>query len=292
MTSTAPPLHVWPILLVAVFAISAAAVLVGSLDGVHPVSIALWRTTLVGAMLLPWVRWPSRGDALRIAIAGVCLAAHFATWFASLQLTTVLRSTVLVCLGPVWTGLAEWIAKGEPPRMRWWLGVGLAVPAAAAMGAVPEAGGSWLGDGLALLGGGLGAVYFLLGREVRGRVSIGTYGSLVCLAAAAVLLPTALLIGAPVIGFDPWVWAVFIALALGPQMLGHNGFNYALRFVPASTVTAATLLEPVGAGLLAWWILGQQPSVFAACAGAVAVAGVILAAMPRPERPARTPPDP
>lgn len=276
-TPDGTPLHVWPVLAVAVLAISAAAVIVRGLEGTDPLSIALWRTTLVGLILAPAIRPISRGDALRIALAGLCLGAHFAAWFASLQLTTVLRSTVLVCLGPVWTGLAEWVLQGQRPSARWWLGVALAIPGAALLGVDPAPGGSLLGDGLAVLGGLLGAAYFLLGRSVRSRVGIGTYGSLVCLAAAAGLLPAVLLTGAPLWGFEVPVWLAFLALALGPQMLGHNGFNYALRYLPASIVSVATLLEPAGATLLAWIFLGELPSVLSGLAGALAVGGVGVA---------------
>ena len=121
---------------------------------------------------------------------------------------------------------------------------------------------------------------------MRARVGIGTYGSLVCVAAALCLLPSALLVGAPLWGFPPAAWLVFVALALGPQLLGHNGFNYALRFLPASVVTTATLLEPVGAAVLAWLFLGQDPTVLGALAGALAVAGVVVASVRIGRRPA------
>jgi drug/metabolite transporter (DMT)-like permease len=280
MSSAAPPLHVWPVLAVAVLAVSAAAVIVGGLDHTPPLAIALWRTTFVAVLLAPWVRRVERRDLLLIGLAGLCLAAHFVTWFASLQQTTVLRSTVLVCLGPVWTGLAEWVLQGKPPRRRWWLGVLIAVPAAALMASDSDVDASLLGDALALLGGALGAAYFLIGRSVRQRVGIGTYGSLVCAAAAVALLPTGLAWGVPLVGFSPWVWVAFAALALGPQLLGHNGFNYALRFLPASVVTTATLLEPVGAGILAWIFLGQVPTPLAAVGGIGAIVGVVIAAVP------------
>ena len=275
------PLHVWPVLAVAVAAVSAAAVIVGGLDDTPPLAIALWRTTFVALLLAPWVRRVSRKDALLIAIAGLCLAAHFVTWFASLHMTTVLRSTVLVCLGPVWTGLAEWVLHRAAPRPRWWLGVAIAVPAAALLTTESDVDATLLGDALALLGGALGAAYFLIGRSVRQRVQIGTYGSLVCAAAAMALLPAGLLTGVPLVGFSPWVWVAFAALALGPQLLGHNGFNYALRYLPASVVTVATLLEPVGAGLLAWAFLGQVPTTVGAIGAVGVVAGVILAAVPK-----------
>lgn len=276
MSPPAVPAHVPAVLAVAVVAISAAAVLVGALEGTHPLALALWRTAIVGLLLSPWIRWPSGGDLFRIGLAGLCLAGHFVAWFTSLQTTTILRSTVLVCLAPVWTGLAEWALEGRRPPARWWLGLALALPGAALLSADPAPGGSLWGDGLAVLGGLLGAAYFLLGRRVRAAVGIGTYGSLVCVAAAVVLAPAALAVGVDLWGFTLPTWAGIAALALGPQLLGHNGFNYALRFLPASVVSAATLLEPVGAALLAWAFLGQAITAVGAAAGLACVVGVGL----------------
>jgi drug/metabolite transporter (DMT)-like permease len=47
-------------------------------------------------------------------------------------------------------------------------------------------------------------------------------------------------------------WAVFVALAAGPMVVGHTGINYALRYVPAYVANLAILGEPVGATLIAW----------------------------------------
>lgn len=273
------PWQVGWVLLVAISAISAAAVLVSALQEPHALAMAFWRTFIVAVLLLPCVRRVSRADAVRIALAGVCLAAHFGTWFASLQQTTVLRSTVLVTLAPVWAGLVEWLVLRQPPARRYWLGLLLAVPAVALL-ASDGGGGSVQGDLLAVVGGLVGAVYFLIGRSVRKRVGLATYGSLVCAAAAATLLPVALVGGVPLVGFSWGTWLALLALALGPQMLGHNGLNYALRYLPASLVTAVTLLEPVGATALALVVLGQVPPVWAVVGGLLTLLGVGVATVP------------
>lgn len=275
----AAPAHIWIVLAVAVVAISTAAVIVGGLPGTHPMAIAAWRTTFVAILLSPWIRLPRTSDLLKIGFAGMFLAIHFSTWFASLHLTTVLRSTVLVCLAPLWIGLAESIWTRRVPPLLWWVGMALAIPCAALLTSEPDQSATLAGDALALVGGLCGAAYFLLGRSVRARVGIGTYGSLVCAAAALCLLPACAVIGAPLIGFSPYAWLAILALALGPQLLGHNGFNYALRFLPASTVTAASLLEPLGAGLLAWWLLGQSLTPLAVAAGVGSVVGVGVATL-------------
>ena len=153
---------------------------------------------------------------------------------------------------------------GHPPRGAFWLGLAVAVPGVALMSATGDGSAHWIGDLLALVGGMFGAAYFLLGRVARRRVGIGTYASLVCAAAALALLPACLVAGIPLVGFSPSAWGLVLLLALVPQLLGHNGFNYALRYLPTATVTATTLLEPVGATLLAIAVLGELPPVVGA----------------------------
>ena len=271
-----------------VLAVSSAAVIVSALEGTDPVTLAAWRTAIVAALLAPWVRRTNLRDLAWIALSGACLAAHFVTWFASLHQTSVLRSTVLVCLGPVWLGLAEWGLLRRAPGLRYWGGVALALPAVAALSATGSDPGTLSGDLLALLGGLLGAAYLLIGREVRPRVAIGTYASLVCAAAAVWLFPFGWITGVALIPTTPWIWAGILALALGPQLLGHNSFNYALRYLPASTVSMATLLEPIGATVLAFFVLSQVPGPIALVAGAFVCAGVLLAASARRTKKAET----
>jgi drug/metabolite transporter (DMT)-like permease len=42
-------------------------------------------------------------------------------------------------------------------------------------------------------------------------------------------------------------------------LIGHQGFNYAIRYVRASVVSIVTVLEPVGATVLAAIILHEVP---------------------------------
>jgi drug/metabolite transporter (DMT)-like permease len=190
----------------------------------------------------------------------------------------VLRSTVLVCLNPVWTGLLEWLLSGSRPRPTYFLGVGLSVVGAALMaGGGGEGASSLTGDGLALIGGVLAAGYLVVGRTVRQRVGIGPYGALLCASAALWLLPAVLVVGADLIGFPREVWWALLALALGPQLLGHIGFNFAMRTVSAATVATVILLEPVGASLLAALAFGEWPGWRELSGGAVVLLGVLVA---------------
>ncbi len=274
-----------PVLLVAVSAISAAAVLVRLAPDVHPIAAGLWRTLAVAALLLPIALLREPGalrrvaprDLALIAVAGALLAGHFWAWFASLHATTVLRSTVLVCLNPVWAGLFEWGLLRRNPGGRFWLGVAVAIAGVGLMTSQSAVAPSWTGDGLALLGGILGALYLVSGRVVRPRVGIDVYGTIVCGACALWLLPAALATGAELTGFSTAEWAVLAGLALGPQLLGHIGLNYAVRYLPAAIVAAVTLLEPAGAAALGGLVLDEWPSGRAWLGSAVAIGGVALA---------------
>jgi drug/metabolite transporter (DMT)-like permease len=278
------------VLIVAVLAISAAAVLVRLAPEVPSVSASLWRTGLVGLLLAPSLlpraaRAPLdlRGWALGLG-AGLLLALHFWAWIESLHRTTVLRSTLLVCLTPIWTGLFEWTLLRQPPQRATWVGLGVALPGVLLMNAGGGASGGVvtpLGDALALVGGALSAAYLFVGRVLRPRMELAPYGALVFLSCALWLLPIAALSGAPLVGFSPGAWAALLAMALGPQLLGHLGLNYAVRYLPAVIVSALILVEPVGAVALSAALLGEVPSLLEVIGGAVVLVGVAWAAWPR-----------
>ncbi len=277
-TDSAVPVRVFLVMGVAVLAVSAAAPLVRLAEGVHPVAVGLWRTLGVGLLLLPAVRPISRRDALWTLLAGAFLALHFWAGFASLAHTTVMRSTLLVTLNPVWTALVEWLGWKEPPHRAWWLGLSVAVPGVLLLAGGGDAGGATLlGDGLALLGGVFGSLYLLVGRQVRQRVGIASYAGLVSLAAALVLLPLALWLQAPLWGYSGSAWLALLGLTLGPQLLGHNGFMYSLKYVKASVTSVFILLEPVGAALLAVVLFAEVPGVLEIAGGALVLLGVALA---------------
>ncbi len=141
-----------------------------------------------------------------------------------------------------------------------------------------------LGDGLALLGGVFGSLYLLVGRRVRQRVGIAPYACGVSCSAAAVLLPLALLLDAPLWGYGGGAWLALLGLTVGPQLLGHNGFMYSVRYVKASVASLFILLEPVGAALLAVALFAEIPTALEVAGGGLVLLGVGLATARAGER--------
>ena len=285
------------VLLLSIIAISTAAVLVRLVPEMHPIAIAFWRTAIVAGLLGPtWtmsnnVR-PNGRQSWWTILAGLCLALHFWTWFSSLQMTSVVRSTVLVCLTPVWAGLLAWIVFSEPPKRRFWAGIAGAMVGVCCMAFGESGGGAdsqWQGDALALAGGMLSASYLTIGRAVRPHVDWGPYGALVCGSCAGWLCVFAAMTGAPLGVVGPNAWWVMAAMALGPQFLGHIGFTYVVRFIPAYIVGAVILLEPVGATALGAVVLDEWPSWLEVIGAIVIVIALMVATVERSSNQENTP---
>ena len=252
------------VLVVAICAVSSAAPLVKSLD-LDPLLIAFWRTTMVSCLLAVSLRSDhlpiSRKNILLSLLAGLFLALHFWSWFSSLQRIGSLRSTTLVCLNPIWVGILELVIWRIRHQKHFWIGTTLALVGIILMSSHSSDTSNWQleGDLLAILGGLLGAAYLLIGQKVRQEVAIQPYGFLVCTSAALCLGVLCLWFDLRFFAHPTSAWITLIALAIGPQFLGHIGLNYCLKKLPASVVSLALLLEPAGASLLSLLFLGEIP---------------------------------
>ncbi|MGH8975243.1 MAG: EamA family transporter, partial [Acidimicrobiia bacterium] len=137
-----PPGGDLALIAVAVAAVSTAAPLIRGADA-PSLAVAFWRNALAVAVLLPLTALRRRAEvaALRpdqrrgALLAGVFLAAHFATWVPSLSFTTVASSVALVATQPVWAALMA-RARGEWVPARAWVGIAVAVAGAVALSGV------------------------------------------------------------------------------------------------------------------------------------------------------------
>jgi drug/metabolite transporter (DMT)-like permease len=274
-------------LVVGCVAISFSPILV-RVAHVPALALAFWRC-LAGALLLAPFALRSRRRQARLswreagwlAISGSCLALHFALWNASLALTTVASSTVLVACSPLFVGLAAGPLLGEPPSRHGWAGIGLTIAGGALIalgdaGAVDLGPRALLGDAMAFAGAAAIGAYFLIGRSARRRLAATTYAASVYAVAAAVLLPACLLGGARLSGYPGGSWLAVGGVVAGPQLLGHTVFNALLATLTADVVAVVTLTEPVGATVLAWLLFDELPTPWFWPGAALVLAGVWL----------------
>ena len=266
------------------------------LSNADPIVIAAWRlgfSLIIVAIALvltgEWRDWRhlTARDAAFATAAGFALALHFWAWNASIHLTTIAASVTLVNLQPAFIVAISAIFLREFPVRRQLIGIAIAL-AGAFIIAMPDFGKietatrstAPLGNMLAVSAAITAAIYYSIGRHLRGRYGLWSYVGLAYTACAIALVAMARLTHAPMTPQPPREIAIFIALALGPMLLGHTGMNWALKYLPAYIVNLVTLGEPVGATLLGALIPGirQIPSATTIAGGIVVLAGVTIAA--------------
>ncbi|MFN3373957.1 MAG: DMT family transporter [Chloroflexus sp.] len=237
--------------------------------GMPSLSIAAGRLGLAALILTPLalsrasgeIRRLRRRDVLFGMGAGAFLAVHFASWISSLEYTSVASSAALVSTNPLWVGIASLFFFRE--RLHWTtlLGIALTLIGTIAIGVSdstnPTQSNPLLGNTLALIGAATASSYLLIGRDLRRRLSVLAYIWLVYTSAAVVLVIWAIVTGQQFFGFPPYVYLFILGLAIGPQLLGHTAFNYALSSLSATYVAVAILGEPIGSTLFAFILFGE-----------------------------------
>lgn len=291
----------WLVLLFALVAISTSGPLVRT-SRADPLAIAVFRLgfslVVVVIALVATGTWRElrriRPRELLLASgAGAMLALHFWSWNASVHLTTVAASVVLVNMHPPFVALLSTFWLREKPRPMQWAGIVIAMIGAGIVAASDVSSGAaaaargpsraLLGDGLALVGAITVAVYFVAGRRLRGAYSLWPYVAVVYGAAFIVLIAIATARSVPLAGYPPRELWIFAALAAGPMLIGHTGMNYALRYLPAYLVNLTVLGEPIGATIIAFLApnIRELPSGGTVLGGAVTLIGIARAAVRR-----------
>jgi drug/metabolite transporter (DMT)-like permease len=222
-----------------------------------------------------WRIMPPRAFGLGV-ISGVALAAHFACWITSLFYTSVASSVVLVSTSPIFVALGARFILREPTRPLLFAGLAIAIAGAAMIAFTDADGGrdSLWGDLLALAGAASVSVYFLCGRILRRQLGTAAYAVMSYGAGAMTLCLAALVLQAPLSGFSWQVIGMFVLIALVPQVIGHTSFNWALKHLSAPAVAVTMLGEPIGASILAYWLLGEKIFGWTLAGGVATLIGV------------------
>ncbi len=272
------------VLFAGVAAVSTAALLVRLADA-PALSTSAMRMVFAAVpalMLLPLrgrrdLRGLVRAHWRWAVLSGVCLSLHFATWIASLGMTTVSSSVALVTTSPLF--VAGFVAlRGERVSRATVLAMLVCLAGGLLIGYADIGRGrdALTGDALAIAGAAFAAAYFAIGRRLRLHASMTTYIGVVYPIAAVGLVVIALVARQPLHGFSGGTYLMFLLMALVPQLLGHSALNWALGYLSAPFVAIAVLGEPVIATVLAAIFLAELPGPWRVAGGAVVLAGVYL----------------
>lgn len=272
-------------LAIGVFSVSTSAILVKVSTAPSGV-IAFYRLFFSVLLMLPVflikyvpeLRLITKRDWLFSIIAGVFLAFHFIFWFESLNYTSVASSTVLVTLQPLFAFLGTYFFFKEKYSIKAIISSLIAVTGSVVIswGDFKLNGSALFGDILALIACSLVTAYLLFGQTVRKRLSLVTYTFVVYSISTITLFIYVLIKQEPLFPYPTSDWVYFILLAVFPTLLGHTIFNWSLKWLSTSTISMAILFEPVGAAILAYYLLQESVIWSQLVGGGIIIIGVSL----------------
>ena len=211
------------------------------------------------------------------ALSGAFLAAHFVLWFESLQHTSVASSTTIVCTEVIWVSLGFCLFMKGKLSVKAILAIAVTFGGSILIAcADSDAGGLHLyGDMLSLLAAIAVAVYTLLGRIVREKVSTTVYTFVVYTACAFLLVLTCFFQKENLFAYGMSPVMVGLLLSIFSTILGHSIFSWCLKYFSPSFVSASKLCEPVVAAMAAGVLFGEIPQVLQLI-GCILILGGVL----------------
>ncbi|MBQ1367046.1 MAG: DMT family transporter, partial [Firmicutes bacterium] len=159
-----------------------------------------------------------------------------------------------------------------------WIGIGVTFLGSVLI-ALTDAGSGknvLLGDLIALLGAFCMAVYTMIGRKCRQKISTTTYTSLVYFSAAVTVLLILVFSGQPVFGYAPVNWWTALGMAVFCTILGHSVFSWGLKYESPAFISTAKLLEPVFASILGLILFREVPGVLVIIGGLIVISGIYI----------------
>ena len=270
-------------LTISIIAISFSAIFVKWSDA--PASIlSMYRMWFASILMLPIV-WKKRHEFKKIVkrdwyflfFSGLFLAFHFVLWFGSLKLTTVASSTIILALQPIVSLAGGFFLYKERTTLSALMTMGIAIIGAMMIGwgDLALSKGAIMGDILSFLSVISVVGYLLIGQSTVKKVSHWLYSFCVFLSAAIVLTIYNLSAGVAVTGYPAKEWGIFLLLASVPTV-SHVINNWLLNYVNATTISMSILGEPVGATILAFFLLDENLAGWQIVGGLLVLVGVFF----------------
>ncbi len=263
------------------------------LDPLRPVDVVVIRSIgaalfylafllVTGKLIIPLARRDLRLmiliGALGIPIMSLSMAYGLTRLDAGL-------ASLLVTSNPIFTAIISRIVLGEALTSRKVAGILLAfvgflvVLQFGASGGARLESGQMLGVLIVLAGPLAWAFYTVLSKPLLGRYPPVYVASYTTIAGGLMFVPV-LMFDAPMrsrlMGLEAIDWGAVLYVSLLAITVAYLLWYWGLRVLTPSQTAVYTYLVPVFGVLVAWVVLGEQPTLFALLGGAVIVAGVVL----------------
>lgn len=260
---------------------------------VPPLVLASFRAVLGAAVLTlaarlsteeePRLTAADRRKLIVLSLLGV--AANQTLFISGLSITTATNATLLVATIPVFTLLFGTLSRKEPASPARLLGVPVALSGVVLLldlGRLDFRGATFAGDLMIAANSASYALYLLAAREILARrsalsviASVFRWGAIPVLLLA---LPDLLRFHPSQVSRDAWLSVA--AVVVFSTVLAYTLNAWGLARTDAATAAVFVYLQPLIAGTLAFFLLGETPSSRTFAAAGLIFAGVALAVLP------------
>ena len=279
--------HPMIMVVVGLLGVSLSSIFVRLADGPSVVTAAcrlLWTVLLLTPVALGKkeirneILGADKRKVLFCILSGICLAAHFTTWFESLKHTSVASSTAIVCTEVIWVSIGYCLFMKGKMNIKVILCIAVMIGGSMLIAFSDSmAGESHLyGDLLAVAGAISVAGYTLIGKEMRKSMTTTAYTYIVYATCALVLVATTFFQGYGISDFSLRTIGAGFFLGVVSTILGHSVFSWCLKYFSPSFVASVRLLEPVIASIVAIFLFQEIPVFMQVLGGLIVLGGVFV----------------
>ncbi len=255
----------------------------------HPISVAFFRLLFASLILVPFtlpvikknLKLLTPKTILQLTFMGIFFSLHFFFWIKAVQITKVGHAAICFALNPAFIAIGAVIFLKEKISKGTILGIILGFIGIATIGLGDFSfeglnNQDFLGDALSVLAALVFAIYFLIGKSLRSNIDNRVVMSFVYTIGSFFSFILISFMDLPLGNFSQTTWLALLSLAIFQTILGHASIIYVLKFFKASFVSTFLLLEPLLAGLVAFFLFAEKISP-AAWVGYILISlGIIL----------------
>ncbi|WP_188388759.1 DMT family transporter [Priestia taiwanensis] len=251
-------------LIVGIIAISTSAIF-AKLTTASPSALSMYRLWMACIFLLPvvvmkWKEWKNINgkDYAVLFFSGLFLGLHYLLWYGSLEYTSVASSTIILALQPLIALIGGFFLFKEKATKVTIVSMIVAIIGVVVIGwgDVSASDEALYGDFLSFCSVVAVVGYLLIGQKIISKLSHWVYSFIVFFVAGAVACLYNIVMDIPFVGYTQFDYLLFLATAIIPTMAAVI-HNWLLNYVNATTISMSILGEPVGATVLAYFILQE-----------------------------------